>query len=140
VRSPPAVELSRPREGYSEVIFAYCCWGGSLVTMRALILAAAFVSVSPALAETLYCSTSFQGYRVCDDGHGYRSFEWQWQGMTIGQDSDARTGRQADGGMVTSPRSRARRSSGRVSATSGYRRLWSTGCVSCAGTARATAT
>ena len=74
------------------------------MTMRALILAAAFVSVSPALAETLYCSTSFQGYRVCDDGHGYRSFEWQWQGMTIGQDSDGShwtTSRWRDGDITT---------------------------------------
>ena len=73
--------------------------------MRALIVAAAFVSVSgPALAETLYCSTSFQGYRVCDDGHGYRSTEWQWQGMTIGQDSNGSrwtTSRWRDGDITT---------------------------------------
>jgi hypothetical protein len=43
------------------------------MTMRALIIA------------VLYCSTSFQGYRICDDGHGYRSTEWRWQGS---QDSD----------------------------------------------------
>ena len=29
--------------------------------------------------------------------HGYRSTEWQWQGMTLGQDSDGDAGRQADG-------------------------------------------
>ena len=52
-------------------------------------IAGVSVSVSgPALAETLFCSTSFQGYRVCDDGHSYLSTEWQWQGMTVGQDSD----------------------------------------------------
>ena len=57
--------------------------------MRTVLIAVVFVSVSgPALAETLFCSTSFQGYRVCDDGHGYRSTEWQWQSMTLGQDSD----------------------------------------------------
>ena len=56
---------------------------------RALIIAAAFASGSgPGVAETLFCSTSFQGYRVCDDGHGYRSTEWQWNGMTLGSDSD----------------------------------------------------
>ena len=46
------------------------------MTMRALII------------TVLYCATSFQGYRVCDDGHSYRSTEWQWQDMTLGQDSD----------------------------------------------------
>ena len=80
------------------------------MTMRARIIAAAFVgvSVSPALAETLFCSTSFQGYRVCDDGHGYRSTERRWQGLTIGQDSDGSRWTTAEGGMVRSPRSRAR--------------------------------
>lgn len=73
--------------------------------MRALIIASALVGVSdPALAETLFCSTSFQGYRVCDDGHGYRSTEWQWKGMTIGQDSDGNrwtTSRWRDGEITT---------------------------------------
>ena len=40
---------------------------------------AALIGVGPALAESLYCSTSFQGYRVCDNGHGYRLTEWRWQ-------------------------------------------------------------
>jgi hypothetical protein len=75
------------------------------MTMRALIIAAAFVGVTgPAPAETLFCSTSVQGYRVCDDGHGYRSTEWQWQGMTIGQDSNGRrwtTSRWRDGDITT---------------------------------------
>jgi hypothetical protein len=45
-------------------------------------------NAAPALAETLYCTTSFQGYRVCDDGHGYSSIEWSRDGMRFGQDSD----------------------------------------------------
>jgi hypothetical protein len=45
------------------------------MTLRALITIA------------IFCTTSFQGYRVCDDGHGYRSTEWQWQGQTIFQDN-----------------------------------------------------
>lgn len=49
---------------------------------------AALIGVSPALADPLYSSTSFQGYRVCQDSHGYRSTEWDRDGMTIGQDSD----------------------------------------------------
>jgi hypothetical protein len=43
--------------------------------------------VTPALADPVYCSTSFQGYRVCSGPGGYRSTETQWQGMTIGQDN-----------------------------------------------------
>jgi hypothetical protein len=76
-----------------------------------IAITAAFVGVSgPALAETLYCSTSFQGYRVCQGANGYRSFENNWQGMTIGQDSDGRrwtTSPWRDGGITTiTPRGR----------------------------------
>ena len=46
------------------------------MTMRAAIIA------------VLFCTTSFPGYRVCDDGHGYRSTEWSRDGMRFGQDSD----------------------------------------------------
>ena len=45
-------------------------------------------AASPALAGTLACSTTFQGYRVCQGPGGYRSTETPWRGMTIGQDSD----------------------------------------------------
>jgi hypothetical protein len=46
-------------------------------------------AITPALAdEPLACSTSFQGYRVCSGPGGYRSTEWDRDGMTIGQDSD----------------------------------------------------
>ena len=74
------------------------------MTMRAAIIAAAFAVAAHADAETLTCSTSFQGYTVCDDGHGYRSTEWQWQGMTIGRDSDGSrwtTSRWRDGDITT---------------------------------------
>jgi hypothetical protein len=37
--------------------------------------------------ESLTCSASFQGYRVCSGPGGYRSTETPWQGMTIGQDN-----------------------------------------------------
>lgn len=57
--------------------------------MRAIIiLTTALIQSAAALGEPLYCSTSFQGYRVCQDLHGYRSTEWDRDGMTIGQDSD----------------------------------------------------
>ena len=56
--------------------------------IRLTPIIAALIGVSPALADPLYCSTSFQGYRVCQDSHGYRSTEWNRDGMTIGQDND----------------------------------------------------
>jgi hypothetical protein len=46
------------------------------------------IAASPALAETLVCSTSSQGYRVCSSPGGYHLTEWRWRGMTLGQDSD----------------------------------------------------
>jgi hypothetical protein len=55
-------------------------------------------------AETLYCSTSFQGYHVCSSPGGATSTEWQWQGMTIGQDSEGNrwtTSRWRDGEITT---------------------------------------
>jgi hypothetical protein len=72
--------------------------------MRALIIASALVSVSPALPETLFCSTSFQGYRICSSPGGYRSTEWRWQDRAIGQDSDGHrwsTSRWRDGEIIT---------------------------------------
>jgi hypothetical protein len=45
-------------------------------------------ALSPALAGPVTCSTSFQGYRACQGPGGYRSTEWDRDGMTIGQDSD----------------------------------------------------
>ena len=58
---------------------------------QAPIIAAMFIGVSgPALAETLFCSTSFQGIRVCTGPGGYVSREWQWQDRVIGDDSDGR--------------------------------------------------
>ena len=57
------------------------------VTVTAIIIAA-LASMTPAsAAETLRCTTSFQGYRVCQGPDGYRSTEWEWQGFTIGDDN-----------------------------------------------------
>jgi hypothetical protein len=47
----------------------------------------ALTSITPALAETLTCSTSFQGYRVCQGPGGYRSTEWSRYGMQFGDDN-----------------------------------------------------
>jgi hypothetical protein len=58
------------------------------MTMRAIIaVAAALASMTPALAETLTCST-WQDIRTWQDGHGYVSHETQWQDRTYGSDSD----------------------------------------------------
>jgi hypothetical protein len=58
----------------------------------------------------LFCTTSCQGYRVCDDGHGYSSIENEWMGRAIGQDSDGNhwiSSRWRDGEITTNmPRER----------------------------------
>jgi hypothetical protein len=61
-------------------------------------------TITPALAETLTCSTSFQGYRVCSGPGGYRSIEQPWQGRVIGEDNEGRrwtTSRWRDGDITT---------------------------------------
>jgi hypothetical protein len=46
--------------------------------MRSLISVAVVVLAStPALAATLTCSTSSQGYRICRDQHGHRCIAWE---------------------------------------------------------------
>ena len=57
-----------------------------LIMIRTVIVVA--LMIAPASAETLTCSTSFQGYRVCQGPGGFRSTEWEWQGMRLGEDSD----------------------------------------------------
>jgi hypothetical protein len=56
--------------------------------MRMLIGVALIISTSmtPALAETLACST-WQGIRTCTDAHGYVSHETEWQGRINGWDN-----------------------------------------------------
>ena len=46
--------------------------------MRAAVIALAVI----------YCTMSSQGYRICDDGHGHKTTEWHWQGMTITKQTD----------------------------------------------------
>jgi hypothetical protein len=62
----------------------------AIIIATLAIVIAALIGVSPALADPVYCSTSFQGYRVCQDSQGYRSTEWDRNGMTFGRDSDGR--------------------------------------------------
>jgi hypothetical protein len=61
--------------------------GGAGVMVCAIVIIIALTAVAPASAQTLTCSTTFQGYRACQGPHGYRSFETQSQGMTIGDDN-----------------------------------------------------
>ena len=49
------------------------------------LLTALFPSI--ASAQTMTCSRSFQGYLVCQGPHGYRSTEWDRDGMRFGQDN-----------------------------------------------------
>ena len=61
-----------------------------MTPMRAMtvIMIATLDISSPALAQTVTCITSSQGYRVCDDGHGHKTTEWDRDGMRFGEDSD----------------------------------------------------
>ena len=58
--------------------------------MRAMtvIMIATLDISSPALAQTVTCITSSQGYRICDDGHGHKTTEWRWQDMTFTKHTD----------------------------------------------------
>jgi len=53
----------------------------SLVTAAALIQSTATLG-----SEPLYCSV-WQGIRACQGPDGYRSTEWDRDGMTFGQDN-----------------------------------------------------
>ena len=46
-------------------------------------VAVALASMTPALAGPLTCSTSSQGYRICQDQHGHRCIEWERDGLII---------------------------------------------------------
>ena len=59
--------------------------------MRAMLIASLVSAVaalgSPALAQTVICITSSQGYRICDDAHGHSTTEWERDGMRFGEDN-----------------------------------------------------
>jgi hypothetical protein len=54
---------------------------------RLLIIGVAVLGAISAHAGTISCSTSFQGYRVCQGPGGYRSFEWENGGRQYGDDN-----------------------------------------------------
>jgi hypothetical protein len=56
--------------------------------MRTLIILAiaALIGISPALADTMTCST-FAGVRTCSSPDGYLSHESTWNGITTGDDN-----------------------------------------------------
>jgi hypothetical protein len=55
--------------------------------IRSAPIVAALIGVSPALAETLTCST-WQQITTCQGPGGYVSHELHWQDRTIGQDNE----------------------------------------------------
>jgi hypothetical protein len=57
-----------------------------MTLMRAIIVALALASITPALAETLICST-WQGIRTCSGPDGYVSHESTSNGITTGDDN-----------------------------------------------------
>jgi hypothetical protein len=55
--------------------------------MRAVVIAAVFVSVAgPASAEPVYCSV-WQGIRTCSSPGGYVTHETTWDGLVTGSDT-----------------------------------------------------
>jgi hypothetical protein len=56
-------------------------------TVRSVVVCGAILSAVAAHAETIRCSTSFQGYGVCTGADGYRSFEFENGGRLYGDDS-----------------------------------------------------
>ena len=54
--------------------------------IRSAPIIAALISVSPALAQTLTCST-WNGIRTCSGTNGFVSHEWDRDGMRFGQDN-----------------------------------------------------
>jgi hypothetical protein len=59
-----------------------------LIRMVRIVIIIALMAAASASAQTLTCTTSFQGYRVCQGPGGYRSTEWDRGGMRFGEDSD----------------------------------------------------
>ena len=62
-------------------------WLRWLLIIAALLAFAYWLLPDHAQAETLRCSTSFQGYRTCQGSDGYRSFEWDNNGYHYGDDN-----------------------------------------------------
>jgi hypothetical protein len=58
-----------------------------LLAWLGLVVAVLVHSTAAVGGDPLYCSTSFQGYRVCQGQDGYRSTEWGRDGMRFGQDN-----------------------------------------------------
>jgi hypothetical protein len=55
--------------------------------VRSVVVRGAILWAVAAHAETIHCSTSFQGYRTCQGPDGYRSFEWENDGRLYGNDT-----------------------------------------------------
>jgi hypothetical protein len=55
--------------------------------IRIAIIAIALTAAATAHAQAVTCATSFQGYRICQGPDGYRSTEWEREGMRFGQNN-----------------------------------------------------
>ena len=62
-------------------------WLWLLAILAGLWLLGSLLPPPLADAETLRCSTSFQGYRTCQGSDGFRSFEWDNGGYHYGGDN-----------------------------------------------------
>ena len=67
----------------------------------AIVVLLSIVGALGARAETLTCSTSFQGYRTCQGPNGYRSFEWENGGRLYGDDNRGNRRMTIPGGDTT---------------------------------------
>jgi hypothetical protein len=80
--------------------------GDALTVVNAFVVAV-MIGVSPALADTVTCST-WQQITTCAGPGGYRSFETTWQGGTTGDDNQGgrwtRSEWQGQGIITVTPR------------------------------------
>ncbi len=77
-----------PGESYSDVILRLVEIEGLMRAVAWLVSVAILAPSAPALSsDTLTCSTSFQGYKICSGPSGYRSTEWSRDGMRFGDDN-----------------------------------------------------
>jgi hypothetical protein len=70
----------------SPTISAPSPWPRRLLIVGAIVVIW-IVGALVAHAETVTCSTSFQGYSICQGPNGYRSFEWENGGSLYGDDN-----------------------------------------------------
>ena len=93
-----------PGESYSDVILRIAAGEGGRDHARRDHRRRVRRVSGPALLRRSSAQRSFKAIASATIADGYRSTEWQWQGMTIGQDSDGNrwtTSRWRDGDITT---------------------------------------